>query len=208
MSIDRLHRALTATRVLAILRAPSAQYFVPTAQALAAAGVQALEFTLTSEGTLDALTELRAVEPDLLAGVGTVITPQDAVNAVAAGAQFLVAPCVRSDTLAEARRLDVPMIAGALTPTEVVTAHAQGAAIVKLFPASLGPAYVKALRDPLPNIDLVVTGGVALSAIQSFLDAGAFAVGLGSPLTGDALVTGDTDTIVERARIALANAAR
>lgn len=208
MSVDRLHRVLAETKVLAILRSASTTHFVRTALALAAAGIQALEFTLTSEGALDALQELRSGAPDLLAGVGTVITPLDAADAVAAGAQFLVAPCVRVDTLAEAARLGVPMIAGAMTPTEVVSAHANGSALVKLFPASLGPDYVKALRGPLPNIDLVVTGGVALAAIPRFLEAGAFAVGIGSPLTGDALATGDTDAIAERARIALANAAR
>lgn len=203
MSTDRLRSALAETRVLAILRAPCATHFVRAASALAGAGIKALEFTLTSDGALEALHQLRSESPDMLAGAGTVITPLDVANAVAAGAQFLVAPCVRPDALAEAARLEIPMIAGALTPTEVVTAHQHGSALVKLFPAGLGPGYVKALRDPLPDIDLVVTGGVALDSIPQFLEAGAFAVGLGSPLTGDALASGDTEAIAERARHAL-----
>jgi 2-dehydro-3-deoxyphosphogluconate aldolase / (4S)-4-hydroxy-2-oxoglutarate aldolase len=202
----RLRAALAATRVLAIFRASTTAHYVPAAQALAATGVQAVEFTLTTDGALDALRELRAASPDLLAGAGTVITPADAGAAVAAGAQFLVAPCVRTDTLAEAARLGVPMIAGALTPTEIVTAAEHGSELVKLFPSAVGPAYVKAVREPLPHIDLVVTGGVALDAIPGFVQAGAFALGLGSPLTGDSLETGDVDGIAERARRALAAA--
>lgn len=208
MSADRLRRALAETRVLAILRAPAATHFVRTASALTSAGIKALEFTLTSDGALDSLQQLRSESPDVLAGAGTVITPLDAANAAAAGAQFLVAPCVRPDTLAAAARLQIPMIAGALTPTEVVTAHEHGSAFVKLFPAVLGPGYVKALRDPLPGIDLVVTGGVSLASVQQFLTVGAFAVGLGSSLTGDALTSGDTEAIAERARVALANASQ
>ncbi len=207
MSFDRLREALAATRVLAIFRAKTSTHFVAAAQALAENGIQALEFTLTSDGALDALRRLRAETPDLLAGAGTVITPQDASDAVAAGAQFLVAPCVRVDTLERARELDVPMVAGATTPTEVVTAFDHGSQLVKLFPSAVGPAYIRAVRDPLPHIDLVVTGGVALDAIAGFLGAGAFAVGLGTPLTGDALDSGDIAGITERARAALAAAA-
>jgi 2-dehydro-3-deoxyphosphogluconate aldolase / (4S)-4-hydroxy-2-oxoglutarate aldolase len=208
MTFDPLRDALAATRVLAIFRAKTSTHFVAAAQALAENGVRAVEFTLTSDGALDALRELRSASPDLLAGAGTVITPQDATDAAAAGAQFLVAPCTRVDTLHRASELGTPMIAGATTPTEIVTAHEHGSRLVKLFPSAVGPAFVKAVRDPLPHIDLVVTGGVALDAIPGFLDAGAFAVGLGSPLTGDALDTGDIASIAARARTALARAAR
>ena len=203
-----LRAALTDTRVLAILRARTATHLLPAARALAENGITAVEFTLTTEGALDALRTLRRESPELLAGAGTVVEPRDAEAAVDAGAQFLVAPCVRTDTLETARRLGVPMLAGALTPSEVVTAVQHGCELVKLFPSSLGPGYVKALRDPLPDVELVVTGGVALDAIPAFLDAGAFAVGLGSPLTGDSLVTGDLGGLADRARTALAAAQR
>ncbi|SHH34189.1 2-dehydro-3-deoxyphosphogluconate aldolase / (4S)-4-hydroxy-2-oxoglutarate aldolase [Jatrophihabitans endophyticus] len=208
MTFDILREAIATTRVLAIFRARTSTHFVAAARALAADGVRALEFTLTTDGALAALRDLRAAEPDLLAGAGTVITPQDASDAVEAGAQFLVAPCVRVDTLAEAGRLGVPMVAGATTPTEIVTAYEYGSQLVKLFPSAVGPAYVRSVREPLPHIDLVVTGGVALDAIPNFLDAGACAVGLGSPLTGDALDTGDIASISARARTALAAARR
>jgi 2-dehydro-3-deoxyphosphogluconate aldolase / (4S)-4-hydroxy-2-oxoglutarate aldolase len=208
MSFDRLREALAATRVLAIFRAKTSTHFVAAAQALADNGVRAIEFTLNSDGALDALRRLRTESPDLLAGMGTVITPQDASDAVAAGAQFLVSPCTRIETLERARDLGVPMIAGATTPTEVALAYDHGSELVKLFPSTVGPAYVRALREPLPHIDLVITGGVSLDVIPDFLDAGAVGVGLGAPLTGDALDTGDLASITERAKAALAKAAR
>lgn len=208
MSFDRLREALAATRVLAIFRAKTSTHFVTAAQALADNGIRAVEFTLTSDGALDALRQLRAESPDLLAGAGTVVTPQDAGDAVNAGAQFLVSPCTRVETLERARELGVPMIAGATTPTEIALAYDHGSELVKLFPSAVGPAYVRAVREPLPHIDLVVTGGIALDVIPEFLDAGAVGVGLGTPLTGGALDTGDVAGITGRARAALAKATR
>jgi 2-dehydro-3-deoxyphosphogluconate aldolase/(4S)-4-hydroxy-2-oxoglutarate aldolase len=197
---------LRTTPVLAILRARSAARVVAAAGALADVGIRAVEVTLTTDGALDALARLRATRPDLLAGAGTVITPEDAATAVQAGAQFLVAPCVQPDTMAAAARLGVPIIPGAFTPTEVVTAVEHGAALVKLFPATLGPAYLRALRGPLPEVGFVPTGGVGLDSIAAFLSAGAVAVGLGSPLTGDALETGNLDALADRGRQAVAAA--
>jgi 2-dehydro-3-deoxyphosphogluconate aldolase/(4S)-4-hydroxy-2-oxoglutarate aldolase len=203
---ETLRASLAAAPVLAILRARTATHVVAAAHALAEAGVPAVEVTLTTDGALDALRELRAARPGLLAGVGTVITPEEAAAAVEAGAQFLVAPCVRTDTMDAAARLGVPMVPGAFTPTEVVTAVEHGAALVKLFPALLGPSYLKALRAPLPEVGFVPTGGIGIDAIRGFLDAGAVAVGLGSPLTGSALDSGDLDELAARARGALAAA--
>jgi 2-dehydro-3-deoxyphosphogluconate aldolase/(4S)-4-hydroxy-2-oxoglutarate aldolase len=203
MDMDSLRSVLAETRVLAILRAKTTTHVLAAARTLTDSGIRALEVTLTTDGALDTLRELRAAAPDLVAGVGTVITPADAAASVEAGAQFLVAPCVRIDTLHEARRLGVPMVAGAFTPTEVVTAVQHGSELVKLFPSVAGPAYLRAVREPLPDVDFVLTGGVAIDAIAAFLDAGAFAVGLGSPLMGDSLTTGDVSGLAERARAAL-----
>lgn len=203
---ETLVGTLRETLVLAILRARSAAQVVAAAGTLADVGVRAVEVTLTTDGALDALARLRATHPDLLAGAGTVITPEDAVAAVQAGAQFLVAPCVRADTMTAAARLGVPVIPGAFTPTEVVTAVEHGAALVKLFPATLGPSYLRALRGPLPEVGFVPTGGVGLDSIAAFLSAGAVAVGLGSPLTGDALESGDLDGLAARGRQAVAAA--
>jgi 2-dehydro-3-deoxyphosphogluconate aldolase/(4S)-4-hydroxy-2-oxoglutarate aldolase len=197
---DRLMATLAADPVVAILRARHAGHLVAAAEVIADAGIRAVELPLTTPGALDALRELRRRRPDLLAGAGTVISPTDADEAVDAGAQFLVAPCTRPDTLAAAARHSVPMMPGAFTATEVTLALEHGAQLIKLFPATLGPAYLRALRDPLPLARLVPTGGVGIDAIADFLEAGAFAVALGSPLVGDALQTGDLDALHERAR--------
>ena len=204
----RLTETLSTDPVVAILRAPRADNLVAAAEVLIDAGIRAVEFPLTTPGALDALRELRSSRPELLAGAGTVITPADAAEAVDAGAQFLVAPCTRPDTLAAAAELDVPMIPGAFTATEIAVALEHGAALIKLFPATLGPSYLRALLDPLPQARLVPTGGVGIDAIADFLRAGAFAVALGSPLLADALETGDFDALAERAGRAVAASRR
>jgi 2-dehydro-3-deoxyphosphogluconate aldolase/(4S)-4-hydroxy-2-oxoglutarate aldolase len=204
----RLVDTLSADPVVAILRAAHARHLVAAAEVIADAGIRAVELPLTTPGALDALRELRARRPELLAGAGTVITPGDADAAVAAGAQFLVAPCTRPDTLAVAAERGVPMMPGAFTATEVALALEHGAEVIKLFPATLGPGYLRALRDPLPHARLVATGGVGIDTIADFLRAGAFAVALGSTLAGDALQTGAFDELAERARRALEAARR
>jgi 2-dehydro-3-deoxyphosphogluconate aldolase/(4S)-4-hydroxy-2-oxoglutarate aldolase len=203
-STRRLVDTLAHDPVIAILRAGHAGHLVAAAEVLADAGIRAVEFPLTTPGALEALRELRGRRPELLAGVGTVITAADVAEAHAAGAQFLVAPCTRPSALAAAADCDVAMVPGAFTATEIVTALEQGAEVIKLFPATLGPAYLAALRGPLPRARLVPTGGVGLDAITGFLQAGAFAVALGSPLVGDALETGEFDALADRARRAVA----
>jgi 2-dehydro-3-deoxyphosphogluconate aldolase / (4S)-4-hydroxy-2-oxoglutarate aldolase len=204
----RLVETLAADPVVAILRAGSADHLVAAAEVIADAGIRAVEFPLTTPGALDALRQLRARRPDLLAGAGTVLTPQQVADAAAAGAQFLVAPSTQPASLAAAADCGVAMMPGAFTATEVTTALEHGAEVIKLFPATLGPAYLRALRDPLPQARLVPTGGVGIDAIADFLQAGAFAVALGSPLVGDALRTGDLAALAERARRVVAASRR
>jgi len=167
-----------------------------------------VEFPLTTPGALAALGDVRDRRPELLVGAGTVLTPADVAAAAEAGAQFLVAPCTRPDSLAEAAAHGVAMVPGAFTATEIAVALDCGAEVVKLFPATPGPDYVRALREPLPRARLVPTGGVGIDAIAGFLAAGAFAVGIGSPLAGDALRTGDLGPLAERARRVVAAARR
>jgi 2-dehydro-3-deoxyphosphogluconate aldolase/(4S)-4-hydroxy-2-oxoglutarate aldolase len=202
-SVQRLVETLAGVPVVAILRARAAGRLVAAAEVIADAGIRAVEFPLTTPGALDAVQELRARRPELLIGAGTVVTPADVADAAAAGAQFLVAPCTRPDALAAAATRGLAMMPGAFTATELQLAREHGAEVVKLFPATLGPGYVRALRDPFPEIRLVPTGGVGLDAVPDFLRAGAFAVGLGSPLVGDALETGDLEGLDERARRAV-----
>jgi 2-dehydro-3-deoxyphosphogluconate aldolase/(4S)-4-hydroxy-2-oxoglutarate aldolase len=135
-----------------------------------------------------------------LLGAGTVITAADADGAASAGASYLVTPAV-SEAVAAGRRLGLPVVAGALTPTEVVAAMTSGATAIKLFPASLGGVpYLRALRDPFPEVPFVPVGGVDGAAATAYLAAGAVAVGVGSPLVGDAASGGNLDELRARVR--------
>jgi 2-dehydro-3-deoxyphosphogluconate aldolase/(4S)-4-hydroxy-2-oxoglutarate aldolase len=201
---------LAAVPIVAILRAGDAGRFLEVGRVLYEGGVRAIEVTLTSEGALEAFGRLKGeLAGDALLGVGTVRSVGDAELAVEAGAAYLVAPDLRADVVAWAAARDLPVVPGALTPTEVAAAWAAGATAVKVFPVSAvgGPAYLKAVRAPLPEVPLVPTGGVGIDDIGAYLDAGAVAVGIGSPLLGDAGAPGgDLRGLAERARRAVAAA--
>ncbi len=192
---------LMETGVVAILRASSVKYFQPAAEALVRAGLTCLEVTLTTPGALDALSTMAdGLPPEAAVGAGTVTSAAQASAAVAAGAQFLVSPAVCADVIAFAAEAGLPCYPGAWTPTEVLAAWRAGATAVKLFPAaSGGPEHLRRLRDPLPDIPLVPTGGIAIEHVRGYLAVGAIAVGLGSPLLGDALAGGDLAALAGRA---------
>ncbi|HEY8789923.1 MAG TPA: bifunctional 4-hydroxy-2-oxoglutarate aldolase/2-dehydro-3-deoxy-phosphogluconate aldolase [Actinopolymorphaceae bacterium] len=199
-----LRAALASCRAIAILRAPSAARFDAILDVLSEAGIKAMELTFTTPGVLDAIAAYVARKPaDVAVGAGTVMTAEQARQAVDAGATYLISPCVTLDVIAEANRLGVPVIPGALTPTEIWQAHSAGATMVKVFPCGSlgGPSYLSAVRGPLPDVSLVPTGGVAIEAVPEYLAAGAAAVGLGSPLQGDsAAPDGDLAALARRAR--------
>lgn len=200
-----LATALAAAPVIAILRSRTPHHFAATADALHDAGVRAVEFTLTTPGVLPAMREYAQSKPAGLAlGAGTVMTPYDAQRAVEAGATYLITPAICPDVIREALFLGVPVLPGALTPSEIVAAWREGARMVKLFPASMGgPDYLKAIRAPLPHIPLIPTGGIRLDQAPAYLAAGATALGMGSPLVGDACEGGDLEALRERARTLL-----
>ena len=187
---------------IAILRAPRADRFAAVAEALVAAGITALEFTLTSEGAVDALAQCAGRMPDHVAlGAGTVLDAEAADACIDAGARFLVTPCVTPDVVERAWERGVPTFPGALTPTEVLAAWRSGAAGVKLFPAAaVGPAYIGQIAGPLPDVPLVPTGGVRIEDAGAWIRAGAAAVGVGGPLIGDAAADGSLRSLEERAR--------
>ena len=201
---------LGAVPVVAILRAGDAGRFLEVGRVLYEGGVRAVEVTLTSRGALEAFGRLREELPgDALLGVGPGRSVGDAERAVGAGASYLVAPDFRAEVVAWAAGRDVPVVPGALTPTEVGAAWAAGATAVKVFPVSAvgGPAYVKAIRAPLPEVPLVPTGGVGIDDLGAYLAAGAVAVGVGSPLLGDAGDPGgDLEALAARAHRAVAAA--
>ncbi len=199
-SLDPVSAAIVESGIVAILRAPSAGGFSAVADVLVAAGITAIEVTLTSAGALEAISGLRRRLPSgTVIGAGTILTADDAKAAVDAGASFLVSPVL--DTLAGQT---VPCYPGAYTPTEVYSAYRAGAPLVKLFPAGgLKPAYLKDLRGPLPQVRILPTGGIALDDIADWLDAGAAAVGLGGPLVGDAASGGSLTALSARAKRAV-----
>jgi 2-dehydro-3-deoxyphosphogluconate aldolase/(4S)-4-hydroxy-2-oxoglutarate aldolase len=199
---------VAAVPVVAILRAADAGRFLEVGRVLYEAGVRAVELTLTSSGALEAFARLREELPsDALLGVGTVRSVGDAQRSVEAGATYLIAPDFRPEVAAWAVERGVPVVPGALTPTEIAAAWGAGATAVKVFPVSAvgGPAYVKAVRAPLPEVPLVPSGGVGIEDVGAYLAAGAVAVGIGSPLLGDAGDPGgDLEALGDRARRAVA----
>jgi 2-dehydro-3-deoxyphosphogluconate aldolase/(4S)-4-hydroxy-2-oxoglutarate aldolase len=192
---------LRERRLLAIVRGRHAASVLETVLVLAREGVGLIEVSLTSANALEVISRARTqLGPDAALGAGTVLTARDARDAHAAGAGFIVTPGL-GDAVAAARDLGLPTIAGALTPTEVIAARAAGADAVKLFPASAmgGPEYLRALRAPFPDVPFVPVGGVDAPAFRRYLELGALAVGVGSPLIGDAADGGDPEAL--RARI-------
>ncbi len=195
-----LQQSLRTHKLLAIVRGPDPDAALAAVLTLADAGVALIEVSLTGADALTTISRARAeLGADFGLGAGTVVSAQDAQQAVGAGASFLVTPALGSG-VPEAGRLGVPVLAGALTPTEVVQATAIGAAAIKLFPASLGgPGYLAALRDPFPHTDFVPVGGVDAALVPEYLRLGAVAVGVGSPLLGDAIRGGDLAALRDRA---------
>lgn len=188
--------------VIATLRAPSTEAALGAADALLAGGVRAIEVTYTTPdvpGVLRAIRERHG--DDVLLGAGTLLDPHQAEEAFAAGAGFLVSPGLDDELVAAMRATGAVTMAGAVTPTEVMRARRLGVDVVKLFPGSLGgPAHLKALRAPLPDVTYMPTGGVSADNLGEWLAAGAFAVGAGGELCpGAALAAGDFDEVRKRA---------
>ena len=180
---DDIQRVLH-TGLVAIIRADSGEQLASVAEALYEGGIDVIEVTFTVPGVLDILSAVRQrLGNRILLGAGTVLDAESARAALLAGAEFIVAPNVNPDVIRLCRRYSKVVMPGAFTPTEVVAAWEAGADIVKIFPAEVGgPAYLKALRGPLPQVRFLPTGGVNLETLPGFVRAGAAAVGLGSAL--------------------------
>jgi 2-dehydro-3-deoxyphosphogluconate aldolase / (4S)-4-hydroxy-2-oxoglutarate aldolase len=170
--------------LMPVVRASSPAQAVRLARAIAAGGVTVLEVTMTVPGALEALRTLVKENPELLIGAGTVLDPETARTCILEGAQFIVSPGTNVRTIEMCSRYTVPSLPGALTPTEVITAWEAGADVVKVFPASAmgGAKYIKSLKAPLPQIEMIPTGGVSLASAKEFLEAGSFALGVGADL--------------------------
>lgn len=199
--------------IVAIIRADTSEHLVEAAEALVAGGVTTMEVTMTTPNALHVIAEIADRLADrVVLGVGSVIDPHDVYAAVSAGAQFIVTPVTKPNVIAAANRLGIPIASGAFTPTECLLAHESGADFVKLFPAEFhGPAYVKTLLAPLPQLRIVPTGGVTPKTVGAFLAAGCVAVGAGSALVSKEILRDrDWPALTARAQefIAAWNAAK
>lgn len=195
---------LERVALIPVLRAKSATQAHDVVQAMLAGGVSIVEVTMTVPDAVDLLKELKhEYGEELLLGVGTVTTADEAEAAIAAGAEFVVSPTFHPAVVARTRALGKVSIPGALTPTEVISAWNAGADYVKIFPCSAvgGASYVRSLLAPFPHLKLIPTGGVTLETAESFLRAGARALGVGSDLVNlNAIEAGRPETITETAR--------
>jgi 2-dehydro-3-deoxyphosphogluconate aldolase/(4S)-4-hydroxy-2-oxoglutarate aldolase len=189
-SRHRTIRQLVEPGVIAVVRDLEPVEIRPLIEALLAGGVVAVELTLTTPGALEAVSvAVREFAGRVVVGVGSVLDAQSCRAALAAGADFIVSPVLRPELAAICHEAEAPVMLGAFTPTEAQNAHDAGADFVKIFPAdSLGPAFIKAIRAPMPHLRLVPTGGVDVNTIGAFVKAGCVAVGAGSTLVSAAIL--------------------
>ncbi|MBD2436169.1 bifunctional 4-hydroxy-2-oxoglutarate aldolase/2-dehydro-3-deoxy-phosphogluconate aldolase [Nostoc sp. FACHB-110] len=180
-------------RAIAVIRASNMEIGEKMAMAVASGGMHLIEITWNSDRAAELITKLRVKLPDCLIGTGTLFNVQQLKEAISAGAQFLFSPHVDVEMIDAAVAKDIPMIPGALTPTEIVTAWHQGASCVKVFPVQAvgGASYIKSLQAPLGHIPLIPTGGVTLDNAPEFIEVGAVAVGLSSELFPKKLVAAE-----------------
>ena len=169
--------------VVAIIRGAKPENILSIAKALRDGGVKTLEITVETPRVLQLIEQVSTELDDVIVGAGTVLDPETARAAIMSGAKFIFSPTVNVDTIRITKRYGVISIAGALTPTEILTAYENGSDVIKVFPANVfGPTYLKDVHGPLPHIPLMPTGGINLTNVPDYIKAGAVAVGLGSSL--------------------------
>jgi 2-dehydro-3-deoxyphosphogluconate aldolase / (4S)-4-hydroxy-2-oxoglutarate aldolase len=190
--------------IIPVVRAQSADEAMKAIDAIRAGGISILEITMTVPGAVAVIEEVsKRYGSEALVGAGTVLDPEKALDCIRAGAQFIVSPALNLETIETCRRNGIAVMPGALTPTEVVQAWSAGADFVKVFPAGSvgGASYIRSLKAPLPQIELVPTGGVSLKTAADFIKAGASALGVGADLVDvKAIREGQSNLITERAR--------
>ena len=174
--------------IVPVLRVSSPKLALAAAEAVLAGGIPIIEVTMTIPDAVDVIRKLvRSMTSDVIVGAGTVLNAQAAQQCLDAGAEFLVSPVFDLETVQLANNTDKLMMAGGLTPTEIVNAWSRGSDFVKVFPCGNvgGPKYIQALRGPLPQIPLIPTGGVSLDTAAAFITAGASALGVGTELISE-----------------------
>jgi 2-dehydro-3-deoxyphosphogluconate aldolase/(4S)-4-hydroxy-2-oxoglutarate aldolase len=208
MDKQKVRDLIAEIGVVPVVRASSAREARMAADAVGEGGIPIAEITMTVPGAVEVIRELTKSSPgDVLVGAGTVLNVEAAKQCLAAGAEFLVSPGLNLEVIQLAAKEGKLMMAGALTPTEVIMAWEAGSDFVKVFPCGQvgGATYIKALKGPLPQVPLVPTGGVNLNTAAEFVEAGAAALGVGGELVpAGALRSGKPEIIVENARKFLA----
>lgn len=183
MKKDLIISKIKAEKVVALIRADNSDGLLDCARALAAGGLTSIELTMTTPGAIRLLEKATAELPDFMFGLGTVLDTETARAGILAGAKFIVTPATRPDVNELCRRYSVPVFCGAFTPTEILRAWESGADVVKIFPAEFfGPSYIKSVKAPFPQIEIMPTGGVNENNVADFLKAGAIATAAGSSL--------------------------
>lgn len=204
MTKEECKKRIVEIGVVPVVRASTPQMARQASEAVLAGGVSIVEITMTVPGAIDLIAQLaKALGKDLLVGAGTVLDAENAQRCFDAGAEFLVSPGFNAETVKLANSKGKLMMAGALTPTEVITAWKAGSDFVKVFPCGTvgGAKYIKALKAPLPQIPMVPTGGVNLNTAAEFIQAGSEALGIGGELvSAEALKSGNTQKITDAAR--------
>lgn len=191
MSYQTWLEQLRQVRVIAVIRTTQMEQARQMAHAVAAGGMKMIEITWNSDRAAALITQLRAELPDCTIGTGTLLNLEQLTEAISAGAQFLFTPHVNQNMIQRAVNLGIPIIPGALTPSEIVAAWQSGASCVKVFPVAAvgGAEYIRSLQGPLGHIPLIPTGGVTLENAPEFLNAGAIAVGMSGQLFPPQLVS-------------------
>jgi 2-dehydro-3-deoxyphosphogluconate aldolase/(4S)-4-hydroxy-2-oxoglutarate aldolase len=212
MTSKEIQTWIVGVGIVPVVRASSAEAAIHAVEALNEGGITVAEVTMTVPGAVKALEKLAdRFGGKVLLGAGTVLDPETARACILAGAEFIVSPCLRLPVIGIARRYSKPVYPGALTPTEVLTAWEAGADAVKIFPCGNvgGAKYIKALKGPFPQIEMVPTGGVNLETAADFLKAGACALGVGGELVdAKSIKEGKFEVITGRAKQYLAVVAK
>jgi 2-dehydro-3-deoxyphosphogluconate aldolase/(4S)-4-hydroxy-2-oxoglutarate aldolase len=202
-SKEKVLARMSDSGVVAVIRAPSAEVLIPLTEALIAGGVLSIEVTMSTPKAIAGIELLADKFGDrAIVGVGTVIDPGTAADAMRAGAQFVVSPITDARIIETVIRQGTVMIPGAFTPTEIINAWTLGGDVIKVFPSTaLGPQFFKDILAPLPQLKLTPTGGVDLKNCGQWIKAGAVCVGVGSALvTKDAMANKDWDGITEASK--------
>ena len=184
MKKEEILEELIRLGAIAVIRMSDSDKLKTVSEAIHKGGVSAIEITMTTPNALSVIENLsKTMGNEIIVGVGSVLDPQTAVDAINAGARFVVSPVFKPDIVDKVKKLNIPIMPGAFTPTEIQAAYEQGADIVKVFPADIvGMAFFKAIRGPMPYLKLMPTGGVTLTNAGEWLKAGACAVGVGTAL--------------------------